>query len=348
MSRTTSHRTVYGLTAVLLLGGAVAARAEMMQHGPPLNQPSGPSAGPMLQKKPAPASPGGGVGQLNPAAVCAANKTPRIININGTQAGIEFKPGDSLNIAGCGFGAAAAGNQVALIGVGPLYIDAWTGENVRAHIDPALSKIPDVAGVSVYLKPNGAPALSTPPAHRFRAARETTHLPLPAALGVYSPIYGAPKASLVQGGIAATVERNAFYIPYCPSVTTQSQLVDFWPLKAVFFEQGHAVVGVDYQNMTDQTSEDGDNFQRILVGNGGGATYDAGQHRVVVTFQGHSTYAKRHGLLAGGVQPNVYPTADPNPGSSKCTSRYRVSLTVSGPRGLSPSFGLPGIVPAQP
>lgn len=56
-----------------------------------------------------------------------------------------------------------------------------------------------------------------------------------------------------------------------------------------------AVPGAIYKNLTNQDSTDGDTYQKVLVGGSNGeAIYDTAQKRVIVTFQGHSTYAKRY------------------------------------------------------
>ena len=304
----------------------------------PMSQ-TGSAAAPMSQKKLAPPTPGGGVMQLSPAAACGMNSTPRISSINGrASAGIVFKPGDSLNISGCGFGGFGKGAQAALYNVGGLIIDGWDDSNIHAHIDPALKGVPDSVGsVKLFVTPYGVPALVSA-GHSFTAAREEVQVALPKDdRGIYSQFFGAHTKS--NSGNTTTVERNLSVEgpPYCPNPTDQEQqMKDVWPIDSEFlkaFKEGFIVVRANYVNLTDQRGKfDGieynDRYDAGVVGNAGGAAYDGA--RVTVIYQGHSTYGKKH----VGFQADNFD--GPQPGFSACTSRYRVSLTLSGPRGVSP------------
>ena len=261
---------------------------------------------------------------LNPAAACNLNNTPRITNINGTQStGIEFKPGDALNIAGCGFGK---GGHLQLSGGGysvPLIVDGWDDANIKARIDPALSRVPDLKGVvSLSVQLNGASILFSKSSYSFRAAREDVLVALSSSQGVYSDIYGAPKTinTTTSTRVTRHLDQNSSVSWYCPKVTDQvSQMSDFFPVKPL--ASGFEAVAV-YSNETDQTNWETQKEQMVLVGNGGSAKYDAVNKGVKVTFQGHSTYTKKI-LLSGG--------------HSTCTSSYTVSLKLRGPRGISPT-----------
>jgi hypothetical protein len=124
----------------------------------------------MQKQLPVPA-PSNGVLYQRPDMACATNSTPRISNINGMQSPIQFKPGDTLTIVGCGFGNSIGrvflrDNSVTLI------VTDWSNAQIKAHIDPALSRVSDFAGVSLIVQPNGAPVLSSKAVYSFRAARE--------------------------------------------------------------------------------------------------------------------------------------------------------------------------------
>ena len=346
-----------GIVAVLLFGIAfVAGGAEQMMRAPsastavqPIAAPTAvvaPTGIPPAAKPPnpnttmqlVPPTPSGGVMQVSPAAACGMNNTPRISSINGrASAGIVFKPGDALNIAGCGFGK---GGQVALIGVGPLIIDGWDDANIRARIDPALSRVRDVdSGVKLYVKPNGAAEMLSQVTHSFKAVYKETILALmPPEIGVFSSIYGAPTTNVI--GTSTRVSRSLKKDGFCPAVTNQlSQMSDFYHVEIVDdalpsgvgildtpgTDQGlFEVIAVNYTNETDQTSWDTQREQMVLVGDGGKAEYDKVNKNIKVTFQGHSTYVKKGFLGVGG-------------GKSTCTSSYTVSLTVRAPRGFKPA-----------
>ena len=91
---------------------------------------------------------------------------------------------------------------------------------------------------------------------------------------------------------------------------------------------GFVVTSVDYQNLTQQDNTDDSTWQKVVVGSPGGAIYvrDMKQDRITVTFQGHSTYVKKM----------VFSDERTGDGRSLCTSRYAVSLSLSGPRGVKP------------
>jgi hypothetical protein len=306
---------------------------------PPVAQPMAapPPAQPMLiaplpQMKLAPPSQGGGVMQLNSDAACASNNAPRISSINGrtsstlSQSGLLFQPGSQLNIVGCGFGS---GGQAYLDGGGgslPLKIDSWKDSNVVAKIDDSLGGVPDFGMLTVYVQPNNAPVITLAGPSSFHAARETAQWPLPPTLGKYSQVYGAPKVSLSSDGKSTIVERSATYTPFCPAQQDQTDMVDFWSTASDHLKQGFEVVGVDFQNMTSQVTNDWKGEQNVLVGEIARAQYEKSNNRIAVTFQGHSFYDKKgFGIFlpSGG-------------GGSRCTSLYSVSARISGPRGVAP------------
>ena len=267
--------------------------------------------------------------QLNSAAACGMNTTPRISNINGTQSGTVFKPGDSLNIVGCGFGK---NGRAQLIGGGAavqLKIDSWEDSNIHAHIDAALGGVLDFGGAKLTISPNGSPAITSQVAHSFRATRETINIPLPPELGDYSQVYAVTGLlKRIVDGQYTRVEREFTYTPFCPSVTTQSELVDVWRIDSSVYDKGFIVLGVVYANRTNQNNTDNDDVEEFPVGgNDGGAIYDDANRKVTVTFQAHSTYKKKRVL---GI-----PIKEVG-GSSRCTSAYLVSLTLNGPRGVAP------------
>jgi len=291
------------LTAVLLFSTAFAS-----------------SAAQVIQRRIPP--PPADVARLSPAAACATDNTPRIGNINGTQSGIVLQPGTQLNIVGCGFGR---NGQVYLSGGGTpvlLKIDLWSDSNIHAQIDPSLGGLLDFDGVTVNVKPNGLPGMASIATNGFKAARETALWALPYSLGQYSQIYGMPKVTLSPDGKSTLVERKSSYDGFCPRVLDQAaDMQDIWQLDGGFFEQGFEVESVDYENMTDQLQEDTNGHQSILVGENGGAYYRAKTKSIVVTFQGHSWYGKAT-LFYSGI--------------SGCSSLYKVSLKLTGPRGISP------------
>ena len=272
--------------------------------------------------------PPSGVAQLAPAAACATDNTPRIGNINGTQAAIVFQPGSQVNIAGCGFGN--GGQAYLSVGIGvavPLIVDTWNDSNINAHIDSAIGGVRDIGPLNVHVKPNGAPELASASASggssSFHAARETAQWALPTSLGKYSQVYGAWKAIVSPDGKSTLVERKTRETPFCPPVTDQeAQMQDVWKLDGGSFEHGFEVDGVDYQNMTDQSQGDFPVEEIILVGKNGGASYLPSTKSIIVTFQGHSDYVKNAGLMGGAF--------------SVCTSRYSVSVKLTGPRGVKP------------
>lgn len=116
-------------------------------------------------------------------------------------------------------------------------------------------------------------------------------------------------------------------------------MVDTWTIDSNFlkeFKEGSIVVRANYVNLTDQRNAFGSEDYRYrydagVVGNAGEAKYDKNGARVTVIFQGHSIYGKKH---IGSFQGDHFD--GPQPGFSRCTSRYSVSLTLSGPRGVSP------------
>lgn len=299
-----------GLTAVLLFSTAFAS-----------------SAAQVIRRRVPP--PPAGVVQLSPAAACAKDNTPRIGNINGTQSFVVLlQPGSQLNIAGCGFGN--GGQAYLSVGVGvavPLIVDTWNDSNINAHIDTAIGGVRDIGPLNVHVKPNGAPELASASASggssSFHAARETALWALPPSLGKYSQVYGTPKVSLSPDGKSTLVERDSTYSPFCPPVTDQeARMQDIWKLDGGSFEQGFELDGVVYQNMTNQLQQNNYLEEIILVGKDGGAYYLASAKSIIVTFQGHSAYTKKSGAVGDPV--------------SDCTSRYSVSLKLTGPRGISP------------
>jgi hypothetical protein len=344
---------IQGLTAVLLFSTAFAS-----------------SAAQVIQRRIPP--PPAGVAQLSPAAACATDNTPRIGNINGTQSGIALQPGTQLNIVGCGFGR---NGQVYLSGGGTtvqLKIDSWSDSNIHAQIDPVLGGVLDFGGVTVNVKPNGLPGMASIGTNSFKAARSQYVLAIPTGatanysgiyqpptitnVGSYSPIGGmqtatdrssataavagpgaaAPTASI---GVFTRVARAHLYPGgFCPAVSDQaSQMTDSWPVD--FLADGFDVVDVSYKNETDAKTWDTQAIEWVAVGNDGSARYDATQKRIFATFQGSSMYVKQSGTLETIVNAafdpiKLYESLE-NSGSA-CNSSYTLSLTVSGPRGISP------------
>jgi hypothetical protein len=284
------------------------------------------SAAQVIQRRIPP--PPAGVAQLSSAAACAKDNTPRILNINGnvngTRAGAVFQPGSQVNIAGCGFGNGGQAYLSAGVGVAvPLIVDSWNDSNINAHIDAAIGGIRDIGVLNVHVKPNDASELSSAGLASFHALRETAQWALPPSLGKYSPIYGTPKVSVSSDGQSTLVERNSTYSPFCPPVTSQVALMqDVWKLDGGALEQGFEVDSVVYQNMTDQLQQNNLIEEIILVGQNGGAYQLASTKSIIVTFQGHSAYSKKSGPVGEGY--------------SSCTSRYSVSLNLTGPRGVAP------------
>ena len=319
--------------AVLLFGFVFAASgAEQMMRGRPAPTapqplPAPTSIQPTVVTKQVPSSQGGGVAQIAPAAACVSNNAPRISNINGTQSVIVFKPGDSLNIVGCGFGK---GGKVQLSSAGyivPLIVNAWDDANILARIDPALSHVPDLTNVmSLSVQPNGASMIfSKGSSYSFLAAREDAIVALDPNPGIYSDIYGAAKKIATSSFIRVSrhLNQDSNVSWYCPKVSNQvSQMSDFFPVKPL--AAGFEPI-VTYTNETDQTNWDTQKVQWVLVGNGGSAKYDPVNKAITVTFQGNSVYTKKN-LLDGGY--------------STCTSSYTVSLKARGPRGMPPTFEL--------
>ena len=183
--------------------------------------------------------------------------------------------------------------------------------------------LPRVGTAKLRIEPNGAPAIISPVAHSFRARRENIQVALPSSLGILSQIYNQAKTTSSPDGKSTIVERGYKYEAYCPPVTSQySQMQDVWTIDGLL-NDGFEVVGVNYQNQTVHKNADEQFIQYVVVGDNGGAVYDAGLKRVIVTFQGHSTYAKK--VLTEG-------------GYSWCTSRYTASLTLRGPAGVGMWF----------
>jgi hypothetical protein len=317
---------IRGITAAVSLGVAFTAGAQVMNR--------------------APAAPPGGVAQLNPNAACVSNPAPRIGNINGTQSGIVLQPGSELIIAGCGFGRSG---QVYLSGGGttvPLKIDSWGESIIRAQVEPTLGGLPDFGGVKVNIKPNGLPVISSIETNSFKAAREQVVVAIPpGVVGVYSGIYGPPTVtsvglvSQISGKPIARILRSHLYPGgFCPAVTDQAgQMTDSWP--ADFLASGFSVSAVNYRNETDAKNWNTQQVQWVAVGNDGSARYDATQKRVFATFQGSSMYVKKGGTLETIVNAAFNPVklyeSLKNSGSA-CTSSYTLSLSVTGPRGISP------------
>ena len=267
---------------------------------------------------------GGGIAFANPALACSQDSTPRVASVNGRASGIQFQPGSSLTITGCSFGR---GGQAALMGGGasvPLLIDSWQDNVIHAHVDLGFGGAPDLPAVAVNVIPGGASGFGSHATYSFRAARETIDVALPPQLGVYAQIYGEPKESVSPDGRSTVVERNRTYVQFCPGVQSQEgDLVDVWPIDSSFLKPDFQITGVDYRNMTSQITTDDYNSQSVLIGQAGGARYDASTRRVVVVFQGHSMYAKKTVEVSDS-------------GYSVCTARYSVSLVVNGPRGINP------------
>ena len=340
------------ISVVLLFGFAcVASGAEQMMRALPAPatpqlMPAPAVVEPSRQTKQAPPKQAGGMARITPAGACGMNPAPRITSINGrSSAGIEFKPGDKLDIAGCGFGSEGRRDTPAaaeLVGAGqqiPLIIDTWNNAHIVAHIDAGKTGIPDLDGIKLKVWPYGAPILSDM-AHKFRAARETVHVALPPKTRrIFSNIYGPNQSIALSNspdGRSTIVERNSeqnmgrkIYIGFCPAVTNQQaqmkdELVIDGGMQSLLHD-GFVVASVDYQNQTQQENSDDSTWQKVVVGSHGGALYiqDLTQDRIVVTFQGHSTYVKKMVFSDEG-------------GISLCTSRYTVSLSLSGPRGVKP------------
>jgi hypothetical protein len=308
-----------------------AVQQPVAQPPGPLTKPmsqSAPSAPPMNQMKLPPLPQGRGMAQLGSDAACGLDNTPRIGSVNGrSSGGFDFKPGDTLNIGGCGFGS--AGQVYLSVGVGvavPLIVDTWNDSNIHAHIDVALGGVPDVGVLNVHVKPNGTAELASAGGSSFHAVRETNPWALPPALGKYSQVYGQPTATLSSDGKATVVERKKDYTndtPFCPAVTNQeAQMQDIWKLDGSSFKPGFKIESVDYKNMTNQVEADNLVEEDVLVGQNGSAYYLSSAKSIIVTFQGHSIYTKKS-------WSNTIP-------DSLCTSRYTVSAIISGPRGISP------------
>ena len=314
-----------GITAVLLFGIASGAGAQQMQQMQPIHIAPNAGAGGRPQ------APSAGAGSrpqkavLNMKSGVMTSCASSILRINGRQGGNVFTPGDVLNIDGCGFVGSAAGAQAWLNGHNgggvykiPLIIDAWSSGNIRAHIDAALSGVPDLNNnVTVDIQPSGAPVIELPGMNSFRAARVQFDLEVYGHPGLYSLIYGYPDV-----GGDASVTRDLKKQGTCPVVTNQqTQMVDSWLVD--FLRNGFEVVGVKYENEENSLEQNHPPTKggiETVVGNEGGAYYDAAKKRVFVTFQGRS----------------IYWPDDPHGPMSECASYYILSMTVSGPRGFNP------------
>jgi len=322
---------IEGITTVLLFGIAFAANADVMMKAlpaPVVAKPPNPNTT-IAPKTVLPTVPAAGA-LLKPDAACL-NNISRVNGINGKLGGIVFFPGLVLNITGCGFGNSG---QVALIGVGPLFIDGWTNTNIIAHIDPALSHVRDIdSGVKLYIKPMNATEILSQATFSFKAVHQETVIPLRNPQnGVFSSIYGKPNAIVV--GNLTRVTRN-LQGQQCPAVEFGHQNDVMWDEFQFYISDdsvpngvgtlsGSAgpdhgpfvVTHVNFTNETDQSNWNNQGMQTVIVGNGGSAEYDSAKSLIKVIFQGHSTYSKGK--------------------NSSCTSGYTVSLNVNAPRGFKP------------
>jgi hypothetical protein len=193
-------------TAVLAINAAGVACADQAMRMRRL--PSGPApatdAAPVVQPAvPQQNADNGASAPANPVVTCSIDGSPRISSLNGRQYGdIEFKPGDSISLLGCGF---TSSGQAYLSGGGTsisLKIDSWTDSSIHARIDAALSGQVDFGAARINVKPNGGALLSSIDNNRFTAAREQHEIALPPNEGTYATLYGAPTTTIEQLGVA--------------------------------------------------------------------------------------------------------------------------------------------------
>ena len=252
----------------------------------------------------------------------------------------------------------------------PLKIESWSDSVIRAQVESALGGLRDFGGVKVNVKPNGLPVISSIETNSFKAARTQFVLAIPqGTMGAYSMIYAAPtvtntgayfevkapatmssatgaamsitgsgapsQAGVQTQAVFTRVSRSHQYPGgFCPAVSDQArQMTDSWPVN--FLADGFDVSGVQYKNETNAKTWDTQRVQWVAVGSDGAARYDAVQKRLFATFQGSSVYVKKGGTLETIMLPIEIVRTLMDSGSS-CTSSYTLSLTVTGPRGISP------------
>lgn len=328
-----SRLTLQALTAVLLFNIAYFASGATVT----VVRPPNPNVI-MAPGNTSPAAPGGL--QTAPALICGMNSTPHISSIyNKSSASSSFKPGDKLDIVGCGFGKGGTVSLVdpqmqnivkGLVNNQSVTITSWNETNIIAQIIPSLTGAPDI-DFKVQVMPNGAAVIISPMAKAFIAARQTYNFPLPTsntrlfAIN-YTNVWGAWKGSvtghIASGDSLTTIEhKQVFSDASCHVADPNTQMVDRWKIAPLMLPKGYQIVGVVYFNGTPQNVDDLSDVQDTMIGNQGRAEWDAANSLVTVMFQGHSSYLKKQGLM-GGV--------------STCYSKYGVRLQVSGPRGLLP------------
>jgi hypothetical protein len=275
-------------------------------------------------------------GAVRPPSIhspCAARRTPHVTAVDGKESGYVFEPGKPFVVTGCMFGS--AGGRGYLSGLSgknphhvPLIIDAWSDEEIKAHIDPQLSGVRDLFSVALKVAPTGAAELDLTGWSTFKAARAETEVYPERIYAYHHPElfngiwgrasfgYEAPGRLVVTRYLGTTGTGQKF----CPAWDSNALPFDAFPVSDVV-DGDFEVVRVNAENRTGQSASavprDGDH-QYVLVG---GFSAVANAKRVTVQFQGFSDYEQVTLPGVGG-------------GTSVCRSSYAISLTVRGPRGV--------------
>ena len=275
------------------------------------------------------------------AAGISASSLPGIHSVDG-QARLNFEPGGRYLISGSGFGERSG--RVTLRPAGDsrpieLKVITWKNTDVFVEVPADISGVKDYPTIELTVaSPSGRPLSSN--RYGFYAARELVKLagiPRDALRTDHTVVGDGLKVNHALGGAAGTFSVARYMLDPDRSGCYERPIDTFFSDK-IPLAPGFEVYSLDWTHDTLR------NVQTNATHETGFFSYQAQWHN------------ERSALLRSGIQ-RVYAKKYVNPveifkwlstmghydafkpGQAACTSRYVVTVNVSGPRGLSPSPG---------
>ena len=268
--------------------------------------------------------------------VCPPGLGPGILNVNGKRTGAVFTQdpnGNQYTITGCHFGTAKGDVHLEggfKAGTLPLEIGSWSDTVITGKLSPELTGEPDQNSVSLVIVPNGSSSLAREPGFRFYATRQVVTLQTFPQSGVrlaaitasdgqpVQAIYRSPFSSMINGQSTGTFSGGV----YRSNIYRFSPGTDIWDLSGL--APGFAPVSFQLGYWT---------FDGCLIGilptdetiyNDGkwGARWDPqNANRIIVDF------AELHCHRSQALMQLPDDFSD---------SEYALTITVVGPKGVSP------------
>jgi hypothetical protein len=265
--------------------------------------------------------------------ICPPGPGPGVFSVNGKPRGAIFTQdpnGNEYTIVGCRFGNSRG--EVHLeggfrAGTVPLVIESWSDTVIKAKMNPALTGEPDQSNVSLVVVPIGSPGLTRVPGFTFYAVREVSTLHSFPQSGVTLRAITATDGQAVPANFSSPYSGNTPAASFTAGVERNHHArfdpgTDIWDLSGLApgFEP------LDFQLSHWATEDCGTKVlpadETIYNDGRWDARWDPrNSKRIVVNFAEQHCHESPSMMQLGDDQSN---------------STYALTITVIGPKGVSP------------